>query len=196
MLPLLVKPAKVYIAMTTPTFKQDIAVEAFLYVANRLGRKDYHKIFKVLYFADREHLVKYGSPVTGDTYIKMKKGPVPSKLYDMVKSVKSGGEYRYTNTYGKVCSCPQAFAVSGFMVSPLRGADMDFLSQTNVEELEASIEAYGKLSHSELTERSHGMAWQEAEENRPISMESILREAGEDEDCIDYITYFFKGQRA
>jgi uncharacterized phage-associated protein len=182
--------------MTTPTFKQDIAVEALLYVANRLGRKDYHKIFKVLYFADREHLVKYGSPITGDTYIKMQKGPVPSKLYDMVKSVKCGVDYRYTNTYGKACSSAQALAVSGYMVSPLRDADMDFLSQTNVEELDASLAAYGKLSHSELTERSHGVAWKEAEKDRAISLESILREAGESEDFIAYVCEHYNAVHA
>jgi uncharacterized phage-associated protein len=150
----------------------------------------------VLYFADREHLAKYGSPITGDTYIKMNKGPVPSRLYDIVKSVRNGVGYRYTNTYGAACSCPDAFSVNTNMVSPRREADMDFLSQTNVKELNASIGAYGKLSHREITERSHGVAWQKAEENRPISMESILREAGESEEYIDYTTYFFKTQLA
>jgi uncharacterized phage-associated protein len=182
--------------MTTPTLKTDIAVEAMLYVANRLESKDCHRIFKVLYFADREHLAKYGSAITGDTYIKMSKGPVPSKLYDMVKSVKRGGDYRYTNTYGETRSCPQAFSVSGYMVFPLRGADMDFHSLTTVNELEDAIAEYGKLSHEELTERSHGSAWREAEANRAIYVESILREAGKSEEFIAYVTYFFKGQRA
>ena len=34
-----------------------------------------HKICKILYFADREHLSKYGRSITGDVYIAMTYGP-------------------------------------------------------------------------------------------------------------------------
>jgi uncharacterized phage-associated protein len=40
---------------------------------------------KVMFFADRSHLRQYGRPVTGDLYIAMANGPVPSRIYDMVK---------------------------------------------------------------------------------------------------------------
>ena len=69
--------------MTTPVFNPEKSLQAVLYVANRLERKDFHKIFKVLYFADREHLTKYGRPITGDTYVAMEYGPVPSMIYDI-----------------------------------------------------------------------------------------------------------------
>src|SRR5690606_40518414 len=39
---------------------------------------DIHKLMKLMYFADRDHLVKYGFPITGDMYIKLPYGPVPS----------------------------------------------------------------------------------------------------------------------
>lgn len=55
--------------MATPVFNSEKSLQAVLYIANRVERKDFHKIFKVLYFADREHLIKYGRPITGDTYI-------------------------------------------------------------------------------------------------------------------------------
>ena len=61
--------------MTTPVFNPDKSVQAVLYVANRLERRDFHKIFKVLYFADREHLTKYGRPITGDTYMQWNMAP-------------------------------------------------------------------------------------------------------------------------
>jgi hypothetical protein len=43
-------------AMTTPVFNLEKSLQVVLYVANRLRRKDFHKIFKIIYFADREHL--------------------------------------------------------------------------------------------------------------------------------------------
>ena len=69
-------------------FNKVKTLNALLYVANRIQRKDFHKIFKVIYFADRQHLADWGRPITGDTYIAMDAGPVPSRLYDMLKIVR------------------------------------------------------------------------------------------------------------
>ena len=73
--------------MTTPIFNFEKTINSALYIAERIKIKDFHRVFKILYFADREHLSKYGRPITGDTYIKMSDGPVPTKLYDIFKRV-------------------------------------------------------------------------------------------------------------
>ncbi len=53
-----------------------------LYVLRQLGKEtDFIKLFKVLYFAQREHLVKYGRGVIGDTFHALRFGPVPSFIY-------------------------------------------------------------------------------------------------------------------
>jgi hypothetical protein len=41
-----------------------------------------HSVSKVLYFADKEHLEKYGRFICGDSCYAMKHGPVPSQIYD------------------------------------------------------------------------------------------------------------------
>jgi uncharacterized phage-associated protein len=68
-------------------FNENKAIQAVLYIVAKLRRKDFHKIFKILYFSDREHLNMYGRTITGDKYIAMSDGPVPSNLYDIFKSV-------------------------------------------------------------------------------------------------------------
>lgn len=45
-------------------FNEMKMVNAVLYNVDKLKRKDFHKIFKILYFADRDHLAKYGRSVT------------------------------------------------------------------------------------------------------------------------------------
>ncbi len=50
-------------------FDKDKVLNVILYIAQHLKRKDFHKIFKILYFADREYLARYGMPITGDCYI-------------------------------------------------------------------------------------------------------------------------------
>ena len=42
-------------------FDKSKALNALLYVANRVKRKDFHKIFKIVYFADRQHLAEWGA---------------------------------------------------------------------------------------------------------------------------------------
>ena len=42
---------------------------------------DYIKLFKILYFAQKEHLVKYGRGVIDDTFHALQYGPVPSFIY-------------------------------------------------------------------------------------------------------------------
>ncbi|MDR0567396.1 MAG: SocA family protein [Prevotellaceae bacterium] len=99
--------------MTTPIFEPKKGVEAFLYVAGWLDSKDIHRIFKVLYFADREHLAKYGRPITSDTYVKYPYSPVPSNIYAMVNSVKGGQECSNVGACGKAFSYAHTFTASG-----------------------------------------------------------------------------------
>ena len=79
-------------------------LNALLYVASRVQRKDIHKIFKIIYFADRQHLADWGRPITGDTYIAMEAGPVPSRMYDMLKIVRGDSylpDYENLGSYSK-----------------------------------------------------------------------------------------------
>ena len=77
-----------------PLFGRDVLINAALWVATRLPEDQcrLHKIFKILWFADLYHLKKYGRTVTGDTYIAMNNGPVPSVLYDEMKQNPSEGD--------------------------------------------------------------------------------------------------------
>lgn len=70
-------------------FKYDKAVNSLLYSLHQLGGKtDMHKLCKILYFADQRHLSQYGRSITGDTYIAMKFGPVPSCVDDILKALR------------------------------------------------------------------------------------------------------------
>ena len=66
-------------------FDKTKTLNALLFVANRVQRKDFHKIFKIIYFADQSAFGRLGPSHTGDIYIAMETGPVPSRLYDMLK---------------------------------------------------------------------------------------------------------------
>ena len=114
--------------------------EALLFVSNRLESADKHKLSKILYRADKDHLQKYGRMITGDYYVKMKYGPVPSFVYELIK------ENNRTRS---------DFEVEGFNIRPLRKADTNELSESDIECLNNSIEEHGSKSFEELTLESH-----------------------------------------
>ena len=66
-------------------FNESKTVEFLVFIAARWPGITPFFVAKVLFFADRDHLRAYGRPVTGDVYIAMPDGPVPSHVYDMVK---------------------------------------------------------------------------------------------------------------
>jgi uncharacterized phage-associated protein len=157
-------------------FDKKKSLNALLYVANRVQRKDFHKIFKIIYFADRQHLADWGRPITGDTYIAMEAGPVPSRLYDMLKIVRGDSYLPDMEGLGKY------FQVENWMyVRPLQDADLNKLSVSEQEAMSEAIEKYATLSYDEIKEKSHDVAWRCTARDFSISWDNIAREAGLDE---------------
>ena len=180
--------------MATPVFNSEKSLQAVLYIANRVERKDFHKIFKVLYIADREHLIKYGRPITGDTYIAMKDGPVPSKIDDIFKAVRGDS---YFAKYADIAKFSELFSVHDwYFILPKKEANLYYLSKTDIAELDDSIAKYGSMAWEELREKSHDYAWHATAKDRPIAVADIMREDGADEEFINHVTSLMDFQKA
>ena len=177
-------------------FNTDTAIHAVLYILAQLKKKgisaDFIRIFKILYFADREHLLKYGRTITGDVYIAMRQGPVPSIIYDIFKVLRDG-----PNPFSQAPLLDNYFKVSDkYFVEALRDYDLDFLSQTDINELNEAISKYAQIDSARLSEISHGSAWKNTYADSPMSFADILKEIGADEDYIEYINSNFATQKA
>lgn len=163
-------------------FDAEKAVEVILYVANRVGDPGFHRLSKILYFADRDHLAKYGRFICDDSYVAMKHGPVPSGTYDIMKHVRGDGP---------PCLVPRAaksFKVEdGKKVVPLKDADLDALSESEKECLDAAITKYGKMSFRKLTDISHDKAWEAADENELIGIKQIAATLPDAKHLLDYL---------
>lgn len=168
--------------MITARFDPQAAVEALLYVVYRSQDPTFHHISKLLYFADRMHLERYGRLIFGDTYIAMKNGPVPSGVYDMLKDAqKQNGFYRYREA-------ANAFTVVGdYRVQPNRTPNLDWLSDSDIECIDEAIELYDLKSFGELTKLSHDDAWLAADRNDAISLESLVQSLGNPDDLLAHL---------
>ena len=164
-------------------FNLEKAIHSILYVSNRLRRKDFHKIFKVIYFADRNHLSDYGRMITGDTYIAMNDGPVPSNMYDILKGLRGDGFF-----YEEAKKFSKYFEIREWnFVCPKTDADLSYLSESDIEYLDVSLKEYGDLSWDEIREKSHDYAWRNTVKDRPISMKDLLLEKGDSSEYIEFI---------
>jgi len=149
-------------------FDADKALAATAYLAGHTGESMY-PIFKMLYLVDRLHLERYGRPVTGDRYVAMKEGPAPSAIYDCMKVLRGDRQFS---------TCPNAEAFLEVNprthdVSVRKMPEMDVMSATDMECLEAIIEAYKTRGSKYVVEQSHDEAWKATSKNRFMDIMTI-----------------------
>lgn len=161
-------------------FNREKSLAAILYILSKINNAGLYKIGKILYYADQKHLVKYGTPITGDCYVARDFGSVPSKIYDIFKEVRD----KFANNFGyqKYISVE-----NGFCVKALAVPDLDEFSESDVECLDDSIKENKDLNFDELKVKSHDLAYKSACQNKKISVEEIAKEGGANKEMIKYI---------
>ena len=66
--------------------------------------------------------------------------------------------------------------------------EMDYLSGTDIKELNASLDRYAAIDSMELSEQSHGFAWDQTPRDREMDAANIMREAGASDDMIGHVS--------
>ena len=137
-----------------PKFKVSYskAIESIVWLANQSPYIDIYHIVKVLFFADKDHLNKYGRPILGDTYIHMDNGPVPSAVRDIVtqnlflspkhlQEIQDSLEIKSRKDY--------------YQISAKRPPNLDYFSKSDLECLVSSLEKHEHLSFDDLYKLTH-----------------------------------------
>lgn len=167
-------------------FKYDKAINSLLYALKRLGgHTDMHKLCKILYFADQKHLSEYGRSITGDKYIAMQFGPVPSNIDDILKALR--GDSFFSNSPDIDLLREEMTFENRYIIRAIKDPDMDELSGSDVKCLNYAIDLCKDKTFQQLTEFSHGLAWTNTQRDRAISVKDILREVGDEEAYVEYI---------
>lgn len=162
--------------------------ELVLYILGKTGGVDYYHAFKILYFAEMEHLAKWGTGLVPDKFCALKYGPVPTKLYDAVKELN-----RPSMTLAEDLAEVIRFAGEDApnILLPKRGANLEYLSKSEIDALDKSITENESLTFGQLVRKSHDDAWKEAERRvngtniiSPLTMAKVLNA---DEAMLEYI---------
>lgn len=161
---------------------------ATLYIINKCGVVDYYHLFKILYFADREHYATYGRRIVQDTFVAMANGPVPSSLYDAVKAkIGRGGLPANSDLWEIVNAIGQEAGEAEYYLYTLEKPDMDELSVSDVEMLDKAIDKCVGLRFSELRDLSHDEAWKAAGRNGAIEPHNSARAGGATDAMMSFI---------
>lgn len=171
--------------MLKTRFDSEKALEAILYVASKAPTPDIYHVGKILYYADRFHLERYGRLISGDHYNAMKDGPVASNTYDIIKIARGDG--RYTPDGCSVELVKSSFQVNGMVVSPAREADEDVFSDSDIICIDDAINMLGHMSFEDIRTMSHDEAWEAADRNGEMPLESIIRQLRDSELIIGYL---------
>ncbi|MBI3231898.1 MAG: SocA family protein [Candidatus Doudnabacteria bacterium] len=127
------------------------ATQAINYLTKKEGGQiDKPKLIKLVYFADRYHLRRYGRPMVNDAYFAMPLGPVGSSVKDIAEfsGFLDRSESNYATTYlGRG-------GVENTVVS-IADVDTGVFSKSEIEALDFAYNEFGGQPASSLVNITH-----------------------------------------
>jgi uncharacterized phage-associated protein len=147
------------------------ATQALNFFAQKQGGKiNKMKAIKLIYFADRLHLRKYGRPIVGDEYWAMQRGPVGSITKNIAElSILPLDAHKYARKFLKVADEKKQ------TYSSIQSTDADVFSQTDLECLEAAYAVFSGYDQYELAEKTHDMPdWKKHEKELKAGKKRVL----------------------
>jgi len=151
----------------------------------------FHKLFKILYFAEKKHLALYGRSILGDRYVAMQAGPVPSNTYDLLKVLRGDSLFSIDVDLSKDFEVSNNHYVH--LLEPKY--DYDIFSESEIECLKFSIAENKNLTFGILKEKSHDEAWKSADKEDTISIFEIAKAGGANEELLKYISTRMENRR-
>jgi len=127
-------------------------IEALCYLLSKLGKADKIFLVKLMYLADKYHLMNYGRTITNDEFLAFENGPAGSRTTDILEFdpyvlgknlflakslIKKGEGHQYLP--GSKC----------------RDHEIEMLSRSDIEALDFVIAKFGKMNQWDLVDYTH-----------------------------------------
>jgi hypothetical protein len=146
--------------------------EFVIYVSGQYRDDPYFgatRLNKVLYEADHESFLRFGSPITGVVYVREHQGPVPRHIDGLFRDMIADGDINIRRV-----PHPNSLVHKLRRVVPERNADLDFLEPRQRHLLDGLISRRWGESADSASARTHGRAWEVAAHREPIPYEAAF----------------------
>jgi uncharacterized phage-associated protein len=149
------------------------------------------KLMKLFYYLDFNHVKKYGTSVTGDTYFHLEKGPIPTTIMNMV------GELANDPELSKLADDITIETPAGTKMLRIKGLrefsdnDAALFTESEIQTLQEVVKTFGDDSTDEIVESSHAESpWRETKYGQSIPYELAAHDSNSDysEDDIRFLT--------
>ena len=130
-------------------------------------------LLKLLYLIDREALLRWGKTITGDKMVATKRGPVLSRISDLVSQKKQGLQ---KSAWHHLIPRPAPYV---FTVRFSGVPDLSALSEAEVALIDEVFAQHRNRTEDQLVELTQNLPeWRDPGKNpAPIPFETILRAA-------------------
>lgn len=163
------------------------AVQALSLIYEVLGedRINVVKAQKLLYLVEREAFKQGRSPITGDSFVAMKHGPVLSATYDLMKTPEDWPEPSVEELLWN-----RHFRREHHDLVRLARADTDCLSENDRALITAVVKEFGGLGEWDLRDLTHTFPeWKGNQQDNtsiPIPLKDLLEAVGRSDSLASY----------
>lgn len=119
---------------------------------------DYIKLFKIMYFAQREYLAQNGICIVEDTFKARLKGPVPALTYKVMKLAENGVDVN-DDKRDLEHFLSSIEVGKNQIVHAIGVPDMDYIPDMEKEELDKIIRECRDIDSETLSKQSHDEAY-------------------------------------
>jgi len=172
-------------------FDAQKAVEAILYICSNVEDSTMLRISKILYFAEKRQLAEKGVLITGDYYYALPKGPVPTEIYNLLKTVRGDENHPAGDLAKEAVSI-----IRKCRVVAKRKPDISYLSKADLQSLDFSIAAYGRMPDKELSDISHDASYDAAESNGRIPLAALAFGSPNEQELSKFLSDPFPGEES
>jgi uncharacterized phage-associated protein len=161
---------------------------AGLLLKKRGGTMHYMKLIKLMYLVDRTALIRWGRPLTYDSYVSMPHGPVLSITLDLINEG-SDEDSPWGHLVVRDAGDP-------YCVSLRNEPSLDELSEAEEELIGTIFERFGSMNRYTLRDKLHEVLpeWRDPKgSSLPITYRDILRAGKKTEQEIAEIEFEIEG---
>jgi hypothetical protein len=125
------------------------------YIATKIGapRINYMRLIKLMYLSDRENFARNGEPISFDDLYSLDHGLVLSQTLDVVEDIAAINNIAPWGEYFSPRKSDSDYSID--IKRPVSRDELDYLSDADLESIDATLKKFGRMSEWDLSGYMH-----------------------------------------